>query len=141
MSAGVGGNLCVTVPLYSVASNDHWTDEFDTEEFDDLIANIAMPAQYLLPGLANVYGQVAKDVEPAIDFLGDGVNLILAEPGESQNAAVVNAVDSFSNLVKNSPTFQTMFQTMEEQSSTHYWWVKLLDPDCNICWVFPHGGL
>lgn len=137
VSAGVGGTLCVNVPLYSVASNTYWTDDFDTDDLDDLIAGIAMPAQYLLPGLANVYGKVMTDVTPAIDFLGDGLNLIegIRDPGLTKEQALENAVESLDVLMK-SPMLKTMVDQSTGiigEASLDFW-----DPLCLICWVIPH---
>ena len=94
-----------------------------------------MPAQYLLPGLANVYGKVMTDVTPAIDFLDDGLNLIevIRDPGLSEEQAQLNAIDSFVNLMET-----PMLQTMVDQSAIHEWWLDIFDPGCEICWVFPH---
>lgn len=134
VSAGVGGTLCVNVPLYSVASNDYWTSDFDTEEFDDLIASIAMPSQYLLPGLANVYGKVMPDVTPAIDFLDDGLNLIIRDPGMSEATARGNASESFVNLME-SPMLQTMLDMSTSQINETL--LPIIDPFCTICWIIP----
>jgi len=75
LSAGVGGTVCVNVPLYSIASNDHWIKDFDTSEFDALVASIAEPAQFLLPGLAKAYGDVMPNPEPVMSFLKDGMTM------------------------------------------------------------------
>jgi hypothetical protein len=135
VSAGVAGTLCVNVPLYSVASNDYWGPKFDTEEFDDLIRIVATPAQGVLPGLAHVYGKVMPDVTPAIEFLDDGLNLIIRDEGLSDRDALINASESFVNLM-NSP----MIKTMVDQSTSVIGegWLDLLDPLCTICWVIPH---
>lgn len=135
VSAGVGGNLCVNVPLYSVASNDYWTADFDTQEFDDLVASVAMPAQFLLPGLANVYGKVMPDVTPAIDFLDDGLNLIMPDPGMSLDQARLNAAQSFANLMS-SPMLQSMVD--ESTNRIDETVLDVVDPLCAICWVVPH---
>ena len=132
VSAGVGGTLCVNVPLYSVATNDHWTADFDTKEFDDLIASIAMPSQYLLPGLANVYGKVMPDVTPAIDFLDDGLNLIIPDPGVTPEMALVSASESFAKLM-NSPMLKNMIDKSRVDGA-----LDIFDPLCAICWVIPH---
>ena len=136
VSAGVGGTFCVNVPLYSVASNDHWTADFDTEDFDDLIANIAMPARYLLPGLANVYGKVAADVTPAIEFLGAGVNLIIRDPNVTEAKARKDAVESFAKLMA-TPVIKTLID--QGMAGIDLSYLKWLDPNCAICWVIPHG--
>lgn len=135
VSAGVGGNLCVNVPLYSVASNNYWTADFDTEEFDDLVASVAMPAQFLLPGLANVYGKVMPDVTPAIDFLDDGLNLIMPDPGVSIDTRRLNAAQSFVNLM-NSPMLQTMVNQSTNRIDVTV--LDIIDPLCAICWIVPH---
>lgn len=132
VSAGVGGTLCVNVPLYSVATNDYWTDDFDTKEFDDLIASIAMPSQYLLPGLANIYGKVMPDVTPAIDFLDDGLNLIIPDPGVTPHMALVSASESFDKLMS-SPMLKSMIDNSRIDGT-----LDIFDPLCAICWVIPH---
>lgn len=132
VSAGVGGTLCVNVPLYSVASNDYWTSEFDTEDFDSLIANVAMPAQFLLPGLANVYGKVMPDVSPAIDFLDDGLNLLIPDPGVTPAMALRNASASFAELLDSA-----LLQNMVDKSRIDTT-LDVFDPLCTICWVIPH---
>jgi len=73
VSAGISDTICVTIPLYAVASNDHWYKDFNTEQFDDLIATIAQPAQFLLPGLAYAYGEVMPTPEEAVDFVTSGL--------------------------------------------------------------------
>ncbi len=137
VAAGVGGNLCVNVPLYSVASNDYWTANFDTDDFDALVAGAAMPAQYLLPGLANIYGKVVEDVTPAVRFLDAGFNVIVPDPGMTQTQAITNAVVSFENLME-SPMFETMFNSIEDQSADWAWALDLIDPGCEFCWILPH---
>ncbi len=137
VAAGVGGNLCVNVPLYSVASNDYWTANFDTDDFDALVAGAAMPAQYLLPGLANLYGKVVDDVTPAVEFLNAGFNVIVPDPGMTQTQAITNAAVSFGHLME-SPMFETMFKSIEDQSADWGWALDLIDPLCEFCWILPH---
>jgi hypothetical protein len=131
VSAGVGGTLCVNVPLYSVASNDYWSPKFDTEEFDNLIASIATPAQGLLPGVAHIYGKVMPDVTPAVDFLDDGLNLIIRDEGVSDKEALIAAANSFDKLMK-SPLLSQMVDSSSQTSV-----LAMIDPFCLTCWVLP----
>lgn len=133
VSAGVGGTLCVNVPLYSVASNGYWDPKFDTKEFDDLIARIAAPAQGMLPGLAHVYGKVMPDVTPVVNFLDDGLNLIIRDEGLSDKDAFENASQSFVDLM-NTP----MLKSILEQSHIDDALLDKIDPLCFICWAIPH---
>jgi hypothetical protein len=135
VSAGVAGTLCVNVPLYSVASNDYWGPKFDTDEFDDLVRIVATPAQGVLPGLAHVYGKVMPDVTPAVNFLDDGLNLIIRDEGVSDHQALVNASESFVNLM-NTPMIKTMVK--DSTSVIGEGWLDFLDPLCTICWIIPH---
>lgn len=91
VAAGISNTICVSVPLYAVASNDHWVADFDTTEFDALIADVARPAQFLLPGLAHAYGQVMPTPEEAIGFLTDG--LALFDPNQA-NASMTTSLST-----------------------------------------------
>jgi hypothetical protein len=77
LSTGVGSTVCLTVPLYSVASNEHWVKDFDTSDFDQIIAGVALPAQTILPGLAKAISDVMPDPTPVMGFLEDGLKLVV----------------------------------------------------------------
>lgn len=133
LSSSVGSTVCLTVPLYSVASNEHWITDFDTSDFDRVIAGVALPAQTILPGLAKAISDVMPDPTLVMDFLEDGLKMVvppgatkgnktyLLSEGQPLNqtillsngmrvtqAALDNASDSYSGMLLSSDLLQNI---------------------------------
>lgn len=81
---GIGNQLCIQVPLYQVASAEPLSDilDFDTSEFDMMLAGVAAGARSVVPTFAAVYTALAPTPEEAAMALE---NVILAvEAGDIQ---------------------------------------------------------
>lgn len=77
---GLGNQLCIQIPLYSVASAEPLSDyfAFDTSEFDDMIADVASGARSVVPVFAAVYTALAPTPEEATEALE---NYVIAVSG------------------------------------------------------------
>jgi len=75
VTAGISDTVCLTVPLYAVASDKIWIEDFDTRSFDTLVSSVALPVQYLLPGLAEIFGKVLPSPDIAMTMTKDGLEL------------------------------------------------------------------
>lgn len=76
----IGDKICIKIPLYSTASDKNWIENanFDTAEFDELIGHIAQPSQYVIPFLANAYGELVPNPQAAFQAVN---NISLATTG------------------------------------------------------------
>ena len=68
VEVGVGNQICIEIPLYSVDSDDTVLNflDFDTTEFDNMISGVAAGAQLTVPFFADIYGQLMPTPEEAV---------------------------------------------------------------------------
>lgn len=66
---GVANQICIQVPLYSVASIQPLFTNGD--EFDDLIAALALPSQAVVPIIADVYTALMPTPDEAFQAIGN----------------------------------------------------------------------
>lgn len=66
---GVVNQICIQVPLYSVASNQPLFT--NGQEFDDLIAALALPSQSVVPIIADVYTALMPTPDEAFQAMGN----------------------------------------------------------------------
>lgn len=69
---GIEGQICIEVPLYSVASSVPLFT--NNQEFDDLIAAIAMPSQNVVPLIGNIYGELMPTPDQTIEAIGNVIH-------------------------------------------------------------------
>jgi len=86
VSSGIGNTVCLTVPLYAVASNEPWITDLDTDSFDDLVSAIASPAQNLMPMLADGFGQIFPKPSSSMTMVSNGLQLF--DAGSAANAGL-----------------------------------------------------
>lgn len=82
VEVGVGNQICIQIPLYSVDSNETFLNylDFDTQEFDDMVASYAAGAQLTVPIFAEIYGELMPTPEEAVEALD---NYLIAGAGFS----------------------------------------------------------
>lgn len=79
--------ICINVPLYKVAS-DPLADFDNTEDFDQLIADIVAPSQAVIPLVATLYTAVMPSKDQAIEVTA---NVIEASTGLDIYTGVIGA--------------------------------------------------
>jgi len=75
---GIGNQICIQVPLYSVESNVPLFT--NTGEFDDLIAAIAMPAQNVVPLIGEVYTALMPTPAEALQAVENVITAATTKP-------------------------------------------------------------
>jgi len=80
VGVGVGNQICIEIPLYSVASNLELLNStnWDTTEFDEMVAFVGGAAQTVMPFYAAIYGELMPTPAQAIEALD---NVISASTG------------------------------------------------------------
>lgn len=110
----VGNKICVKIPLYSVASDKNWINDsdFDTTEFDNLIGTIAQPSQFVVPFLANVYGQLMPSPEAVlitannVSIAATGTDFMTGIVSSPNPAAFLNGLSMFGPVIGDSLVLQ-----------------------------------
>lgn len=71
VEVGLGNQICIEIPLYSVDSDETFLDyfDFDTTEFDFMVSSYAAGAQLTVPIFAEIYGQLMPTPEEAVEAL------------------------------------------------------------------------
>jgi hypothetical protein len=73
----LGDNICISVPLYKIAS-DPLAEFNNTEDFDQLIADLVAPSQAVIPLVATLFTAVMPSKDEAMEAMG---NVTLAATG------------------------------------------------------------
>jgi len=69
VEVGLGNQICIEIPLYSVDSDETFLDylDFNTTEFDFMISSVAAGAQLTVPIFAEIYGALMPTPEEAVE--------------------------------------------------------------------------
>jgi hypothetical protein len=72
INVGIGNQICIEVPLYSVES---FKTQFDNDlEFDTMVKSLAYPSQEIIPIIGTIYGELMPTPEEAIEATGNVIN-------------------------------------------------------------------